>query len=300
MNIFKKKESITQSIAFMALMAAINVIFVLLSTFVPFLMFILVFLLPLSCTLVIQLCEKKYFPIYAVATILLCLICTIWNISDTLFYVIPSIITGAFFGLLIDKKLPYPVTIIVCTFVQFGLSYAILPLIKLLTQIDLLDALAVAFGFDGNENVELIKILGVFIVSLMQIMVSFFVIKLGLKKINLNYYQDQTKNWIIYLTLLINLLLTLLFVFIYCNLAFVFFVSSMILTLFAIIPIIASKNKILILVLILGIVLMIFVEAIVYPYINEPFGVMFLETYSYLVLIIGLFNNLLVNKQREY
>ena len=53
-------------------------------------------------------------------------------------------------------------------------------------------------------------------------------------------------------------------------------------------------------VLILGIVLMIFAEAIVYPYINEPFGVMFLETYSYLVLIIALFNNLLVNKQREY
>ena len=105
MGIFKKRETLTQNIAFMGIMAAINVVFVLLTTFVPLLFVLIVFVLPLTSTMVALHCNKKFFPIYAVATIGLCLICTIWKIDDTLFYVIPSIISGFVFALLAERKL---------------------------------------------------------------------------------------------------------------------------------------------------------------------------------------------------
>ena len=86
MEFKKPRESLVQNITFMAMMAAINVVFVVLTTFVPVLVFLIVFILPLTSVLVTLHCKKIYFPIYAVATIGLCLICTIWQIDDTIFY----------------------------------------------------------------------------------------------------------------------------------------------------------------------------------------------------------------------
>ena len=57
---FKKRETLTQNIAYMGLMAAINVIFVLLTYFVPFLIFLLVFVLPLTSVVVTIFCQKNY------------------------------------------------------------------------------------------------------------------------------------------------------------------------------------------------------------------------------------------------
>ena len=99
MNI-TKRETLVQNIAYMAIMAAINVVFVLITTLVPALLFLMIFVLPLTSTMVTLLCKKKYFPIYAVATIGLCMVVTLWKIDDTIFYVIPSIITGFFQSLL--------------------------------------------------------------------------------------------------------------------------------------------------------------------------------------------------------
>ena len=81
-DMFKKRETLTQNIAYMGLMAAINVIFVLLTYFVPFLIFVLVFVLPLTSVVVTIFCQKKYLPIYMLATIGLCLITTFNNFSD--------------------------------------------------------------------------------------------------------------------------------------------------------------------------------------------------------------------------
>ena len=89
----KKKETLVQNITYMAIMAAINVVFVLITVLVPFLFFLIVFVLPLTSTIVTLHCKKRYFPIYAVATIGLCMICTMWQIGDTIFYVIPSVIS---------------------------------------------------------------------------------------------------------------------------------------------------------------------------------------------------------------
>ena len=174
MELFKKKENLSENIAFMAIMAAINVVFVIMTTFIPFLLFILVFLLPLSCTLVMLLCRKEYFVIYFVSTILLCLATTFWNISDTLFYIIPSMITGSLFALFINKRIQYQYSILICTIVQTCLSYLSLPLIKLITTIDILELYTSFFTFDTASQKIAFQLIAVVIISLLQEIISYF------------------------------------------------------------------------------------------------------------------------------
>lgn len=299
MSLFKKRETISQNIAFMAIMAAINVTFVLLTTFVPFLLFLLVFILPLSCTLVVLLCKKRYFVIYAFATIGLCLIVTIYNIADTLFYIIPSMITGFVFALCIEKKVPYEVSIIGATFVQFGLSYALLPLAELITHVNILDVYSTLMGWSDNPHNLEIQIISVFLVSFLQQIISYIFIKLGLKKLNYEVANTGRETWYILGGLLINLLLTLLFVFVWSPICYVFFVTSLYFGAFIVLKIILAKNKIFYIILTAFSIAFIFLFAAIYPLIQRPFGALFIEAYLYGVGIIGLINNCLIKDNKN-
>ena len=101
MALLNKKTSLVHHITYMGIMAAINLIFIVLATYLPFLMFIPIIFLPFASAIVSYYCLKRYYPIYAVATIGLCLI---FNISDTIFYVVPAILTGFMIGYLLTKR----------------------------------------------------------------------------------------------------------------------------------------------------------------------------------------------------
>ena len=101
MALFEKKTTLVHHIAYMGMMAAINLIFIVLATYIPLMMFLLILVLPFASTVVSYYCLKRYYLIYAVATIGLCFI---FNISDTLFYVVPAIASGFLTGFLLNKE----------------------------------------------------------------------------------------------------------------------------------------------------------------------------------------------------
>ena len=65
MALFSKKTTLVHNITYMAIMTAINLIFIVLDTFVPFLMFLLILLLPFVSAVVSYFCQKRYYIIYA-------------------------------------------------------------------------------------------------------------------------------------------------------------------------------------------------------------------------------------------
>ena len=294
MTLNKKFTSIPQCITFMAIMAAINVIFVLLTTFVPFLLFLLVFVLPLSCTLVVLLCPKKLFIIYACATIGLCMIVTMHNISDTLFYIIPSIITGFVFAICVEQKIPYSIAIMLATFIQFGLSYAALPLIKLITHVDLLVTLEKLFNVYELEYVLVIEFFAVFAVSLIQEILSFIVIGYGLQK--MNYKIEENKNSILYLsfTLLLNLFLATLFIILKWSIFVVFLTASAYFGVFVILWIAYLQNKIYYIVLVVLSLALVFTFAALYGAFGVFASLLAVIGYLFSLLIIVFINNCLV------
>ena len=99
MKIFSKRETILQNMTTMAFFAAINIIICLVSSYVPFLSVVIIFVLPLVSALVEIYCKDRYYIIYAVASLLLSMLVTFDNFQTALFYLFPALVSGYCFGL---------------------------------------------------------------------------------------------------------------------------------------------------------------------------------------------------------
>lgn len=201
MELLKKRETVIQNIAFMAIMAAINAVFVLLSNLLPVLLFILVFVLPLTSTLVTIYCNKRYFPIYFIVTLAICFAVSIgFNIFDTFIYVLPSLITGFIFGFSFEKKVPAIYTIIGATAIQYGLTVLTFYLLSLIVgNLGLTNAIITSFGLgDFKYKASFIQVF-LFIIAEIQIVLSYIVIKYQVNRMGIDVNLESKHHYILYI-----------------------------------------------------------------------------------------------------
>lgn len=244
MSLFKKKETLVQNITYMAMMAAINVVFVLLTTFVPVLMFLIIFVLPLTSTIVTLYCKKRYFAIYALATIGLCMLVTFWNISDTLFYVIPSIISGFLFGIMIIYKIHSLWIIFSTAVVQLIFSYLMIPVTEWITEVNIVNVFASAFGVSNFVYLDYLVPSFIFFLSLTQSAFSYIVIKEELPKFNYTVVDHHFYLWSSYVGLAASTLMIIIFAFVYCPIAFLFMMGVIYFSMYILIDTIVRGNKV--------------------------------------------------------
>ena len=294
-----KKQTLVQNITYMALMAAINVIFVLLTTLVPFLFFLIVFVLPLTSTIVTLHCKKRYFPIYAVATIGLCLLCTIWKIDDTIFYVIPSIISGFVFGFMVEKKVPSFWIILATTILQIGFTYASIPLIKLMTGRNIIEDFATVFMVKDFIYLDYVTPCFIFFIALAQEILAFVIIREELPKFGYTLNDPKNIPLSLCVTILSSIVLVVIFAFIYGPLSYLFTLIALFLTIYAI-AYLRLENKVLIYILVGAAVLVtFFLFAVFYPMVPVPFGLLFINILFFIIAIIVLCNNYLVKRDKK-
>lgn len=201
MELFRKRETLIQNIAFMAIMAAINVVFVVLSNVLPVLLFLLVFVLPLTSTLVTIYCKKVYFPIYFVVTLALCFgVSAGFYIFDTFIYVLPSLITGFIFGFCIEKRVPAIYTLLIATAIQYGLTIlTFFVLGKIVTNLDLTESIIIAFGLKDFEYKAVFIQVFLFIVAEIQIVISYIVTKVLVNRLGIEVNLICKQNYILYM-----------------------------------------------------------------------------------------------------
>lgn len=289
MSLFSKRESLTQNIAYMGIMAAINVISTVLMTYVlPILFIPLVLLLPLTSTIVTLFCKKRYFIIYFIATSGICALATFNNISDTLFYVVPSLISGFIFGIMIEHHISSSLTIFISSLITTGLSYAFIPLIQFIYGQNMIQIISTIFGL--QDFIFLAYIVPVFILltSIIQETISYFVIINELPKLGIN--EEEKETILPYIIGLTGSILSLIFYFIYPTFTYFFIVYTIFFAV-NIILILADKKAFKPLI-IMGIVTVIFfiIFAVLFPYINSPFQLLTLHILFDSYLIIGLVN----------
>lgn len=193
MALFSKKETLIRSMPLMAMMAAINVIFSLFTAFVPLLSVILIIFIPLTSTLVEVYCKDRYFPIYAIATLGLSVVVSLSAIDFTLFYLIPSIVTGYVFGLMAKKNFPSLWGILIASILQTGISFAFIPLIQLITEHNLVEDIIKILNVTDRTYFNNLLILMFFVVALIQTILSFIVVNNELKKFGIK--NDNEKDW---------------------------------------------------------------------------------------------------------
>lgn len=201
MELFKKRETLIQNIAFMAIMAAISVVFVVLSNVLPVLLFLLVFVLPLTSTLITIYCKKIYFPIYFVVTLALCFgVSAGFYIFDTFIYVLPSLITGFIFGFCIEKKIPAIYTLIIATVVQYGLTVlTFFSLYKIVGNLDLTESIIIAFGLKDFEFKAVFIQVFLYIIAEIQIVISYIVTKVLVNRLGIDVNLICKHSFVLYI-----------------------------------------------------------------------------------------------------
>ena len=274
-------------------MTAINLIFILLATYLTFLMLLLVLLLPFISAVVSYYCQKRYYIIYAVASIGLCMI---FNIQDTLFYVMPSVVTGFVIGWFLDLK-AHPFWMLLSTsIIEATLTFALIPLINVIGNIDIVDTFISAFRLSDFKYKTELTYLFIFFISLLQCGLTHFIMLSDAKKIGIeiNTRIDCFAPFIIGSEF--SIMGSIVFAMIYPPLAFVFTSISLYFIVFLLIDIIASKKKIAIIVLTVLVVFSFFGFAIFYPMVKAPNGLILIVLFSFSITIASFVNNYLLKE----
>lgn len=293
MSTFRKKETLVQNMSYMGLMAAINIVFVLLTTLVPVLFFLIVFVLPLTSTIVALHCNKKYFPIYAFTTIGLCFLVTLWKIDDTLFYVVPSIITGLIFALMVERKISAQWIIIATSIIQVAFTYLSIPVIKGLLGRDIINDFATVFGLKDFIYLDYLAPASIFVLALIQEILSYIIINEEIKKFGFETNEASLLTFPMMIGLATSLLLVLIFALTYRPLTYAFLLLSLYFAILLIAGLIGRKKKWIYIALIICFIITFFLFALLYKNIVVPLGLIGITIYFLFVLIIVFIDNCL-------
>lgn len=130
------------------MVSALDAILALILSFFPFSSVFIVIFLPLASAFLALLCKWPYLFLYVLVGSLVSLLASLHDIGMVIFYVIPAIISGTCFGFLSKKGVPYSVLVFLIAIVELGFNYLAIPLIKLITEIDMIETIASLFSLN--------------------------------------------------------------------------------------------------------------------------------------------------------
>ena len=293
MSIFKKRETPIQNIAYMSIMAAINVIFVLLSNILPLLLFLLIFLLPLTSAIVTLYCKKRYYPIYFITTLALCTLVSFgFTIFDTLIYVFPSLITGFIFGVSFEKNVPGIMIIVGNTIIQFLLSILTFYVLGyIITNLNMMNVLINAFGLKDFPYKDTFTLIFLYVISMIQITLTYMFIKLQIKRFTIEFNLEISNKVTLFIGTFIIYSLIILSYFIFPKWTMVFVIMPLPIYIYELISIVVSKSKMGISLLALTHLGFIFIMALLVSKVNQPNQLMLLIVLYVSNTIIDILNN---------
>lgn len=272
----------------MAFFVAINVICALLSLYVPLFSIILIIFLPLTSAVVEINCKDRWFPIYALATIGLSIVVTLSQIDFTIFYIVPSIFTGYIFGLVSKKKLPDMFAIFLATAIQSILSFVSIQIIDAIGNTDLLDFIAKILRISSRFWFNTLFVLGLFLVSLIQVILSFIVVDNELRKLKLKEDDKNDYSMIANLGSILFLIVAIGFAFFSLKFALLFEAFSFYFAVFSVIFHFKKGEKILIIFDAVSILVTIFVYAFMYKLFDNGIDLMLFLTIPFIISVASI------------
>lgn len=299
MKIFSKRETLAQNMALMGIMSAINIIIAVVCSLVPWIAIFLILILPLTSVLVEIFCKDKYYPIYALATFGLALVATLWNMETTIFYVLPSLLTGYIFGLLAKKKIPSIYSILGSSLIQMGLTLAFIPLINFIFGVDVVLTFKTFFNLADSKNIDVIVPAFIFVISLIQMALSYIIISEEIKKIGVYPIAQERFQWIYQLVLGIISLSIIGVAFLSLEVAYVLLMISIYLSVFIIIDYISSKYWHILIIFGAGIILNVIIFALYFTKIKEPAGMLLIGVSPLWIAFISTLVSFLKRKPKE-
>lgn len=295
MTKFKFKNDAIHNISLIALLCAIDVVFVLFIRFVPGSFIYLLLFFPSISVVEALFCDLKYYPFYFIVAAGLCFLTNISDISNTLFYIIPSLVLGLAVGICIKYKISLQNTMILCSLVSLSTTYITLPIIKAIYEIDVLNILITSFGLSKFNYIFEIGPSFVFFLSFVQVTISVLITIIIAKSLQISIILDKDFNIISLVIAILLDILSIIFIFTPAlrMLPILLFCISLTLIIFEIAK---FKN---INALTIGIIGGSFVLSIMFflifsPQIIKPFQILIFET---MIFVVALYIMLLITKR---
>ena len=302
MAIFKKRETVVQNIAYMAIMAAINVIFVLLTAVLPPLMFLIIFVLPLTSTIVTLFCKKRYFPIYFVATIGLCLITTVGiYIYDTFFYVLPSLITGFIFGILIEKRAPAIYIITISSIIQYVITFlTFIILDAILPNMNFIEALLNIFGLGNFIFKDIFAHVFLYFLAAAQSAFTYAFLKGEVVKFGYEFNLEVRLYYLLPIFCILCLILSVSLMHVYQPLSYIFIFISVPMFVYQVTLLLLSKNRFVYISLGISVIVGALIFALCYSLVSHPMSIVLLCPFLFLLVLIYFLYNLFLTINKKH
>lgn len=189
-----------KALAYGAIMCALSTIFIVAGMYIPGTCILSLLLLPLFTTMVVLKVDYRYVLIYSCALLAISLI----DPMNSLFIVIPSVITGLSFGILIKKYIHGYYIIFISSLVLLCLQIGAQYLIKFIYEQDMQKVMGEILRFSETNFSYLFYII-LFLVSLAQATLTYVISTNELTKLGFTF--NEKKNSFIPILLSTSILL---------------------------------------------------------------------------------------------
>ena len=296
MKIFSKRETLVQNIAFLAIMAGVNIVLLLLANILPYLLILLTLILPFVSLLVTLLCKKRYYPIYIVVTVGLSFLVSFDAITNIFFYILPGLLSGFVFGFCLEKEIPSSYSILYSAFVYVIFSYVTLLICEFIFNEPLEELYFIVLNLDSFAYRGYLIAPFIFAIGIIQSSLSYIIIQKEVKKLGFEEKEVDDSFEVIYL--LVFILLTLLSLWIKEEIYMMFMGFAVYEFIHVEKTILKNSKKLFAISTITELIVTIFSFAILYNLLPKPQVLVILLIPIFITGIIGLVNNYFIKRNK--
>lgn len=222
MNLISRTR--THQLVYVAIMTGLTIVLSILTNFIPFMSLFLIVFLPFVAALVAIVTDLKFFPIYAVSSILLSVVVDAQNFLNIIFYLLPALVSGLVIGVTYRLKLNGIYILLAITLINLLANYAIIPVLDHLYQINFIQYALGLIGLGSHPLANAIFMMFLFILGIIQASLTYMVIRDELHLIKGEFFENYDKISLIVLALIS--LVSVIFSFFHLGLSLVFFSSA--------------------------------------------------------------------------
>ena len=176
MKRFLPRDTPTQNLAWIGISVALVTAFALLSTFVPVSSFFVVLFLPVLTALTAYYLKPSYLILYFFAGTIVVTAATCYQLTSTLFFILPTFFSGILFGFCLRKNLPSVWLIFATSCLSLALNALSIPLLRAIYGIDVIDVVIAFLPWEKEETLRNLLPAFLMVEGLIESGISFFLI----------------------------------------------------------------------------------------------------------------------------
>ena len=293
---FRKRNSPTENLTFIALMASFDAIVSLIAALLPLSAVFVMIFVPLTSAAVAIFCKNRFLPVYLFSALGICLALSAWNITNTVFYVFPALLTGSLYGLLWKAKVPYSLNLFATSLLSLGLFYVSLLFLRAVTGVDMVAFLLQVIQKQNDPLAPEIFPTFAFAYSLAQMALTHLFMETQLSRLDSPSFREDFMAPVATLSCTVFCGISAILAFFHTKTAYLFLAFGIYWTLFSFYSILIGRRKIAYVVLGLLFFASWLGFAAAYPIVPKGNGLALLSLPLLPVGIVGFLNYVLLRK----